>query len=344
MRDLIKITYFNFLDLIGENKVALNHKWPSVTILTYHSVLPDEAALGAYENRNAVSVSAFDRQLQMLQQIFKIIPLSEAYALLKSGNLNDNYAVITFDDGYKNNFDFAFPVLKKRGLSATFFITTALIETDNCLWTDWVTYLFFRTAEKQLELAFKDRHFQFKLRSYEERIKASETLRKFMKSLKREEADGLLNQLKMKTKVESHPVQEAPERYAFMRWSQVRQMAEQGMEIGSHTHSHSLLSMLSLREAEKELQTSAALIEEKTGRPCRFFAYPNGTPADFTDEHINMLRALNFKMALTQIPGYNQAGADLFRLKRINITSQMQLPVFKAYVCGSRKSKYHELY
>ena len=344
MRDLIKISYFKFLDYIGENKTALQRKEPSITILTYHSVVPDQAPVESYEYRNAVSVSEFEKQVGLLKKIFKVISLDQAFNLLTSGNMTENYAVITFDDGYKNNYDYAFPVLKKHEVSAAFFITTSLIENKNCLWTDWVTYLFLKTRQQKVIITDDEQNFEFHLQTVDDRIKASERLRKWMKSLSREKADQILEQLKVQTKVDTHPVEEDAQRYAFMNWNQVKEMAEQGMEIGSHTHSHSLLTMLNEEQVEQELTISKRLIEEHTGRTCQFFTYPNGQLRDFKDVHIGLLKKLGYKLALTQNPGFNPPGSDLFKLKRINITNKMYLPVFKAYVCGSRKSKYLEEY
>ncbi len=344
MRDLIKISYFKFLDYIGENKTALQRKEPSITILTYHSVVPDQAPVESYEYRNAVSVSEFEKQVVLLKKIFKVISLDQAFNFLTSGNMTENYAVITFDDGYKNNYDYAFPVLKKHEVSAAFFITTSLIENKNCLWTDWVTYLFLKTRQQKVIIADDEQNFDFYLQTVDDRIKASEKLRKWMKSLSREKADQILEQLKVQTKVDTHPVEEDAQRYAFMNWNQVKEMAEQGMEIGSHTHSHSLLTMLNEEQVEQELTISKRFIEEHTGRTCQFFTYPNGQLRDFKDVHIGLLKKLGYKLALTQNPGFNPPGSDLFKLKRINITNKMYLPVFKAYVCGSRKSKYLEEY
>ena len=342
MCEILKKTYYYSLDFFGQNRRAFKRKWPSITILTYHSVVPDDAPIRHYEYRNAVTVSGFDEQIKLLTKYFKIISLTEALERLEYGKLQANYVVITFDDGYWNNYQFAFPVLKRHNVPAAFFVTTSLIGTQECLWTDWVTFIFFKTESKQFELNYKNQNFSFKLDSMKDRIDASEELKTFMKSLPFDETKSILEKLKQITQVTAHPVFEDRDRYAFMNWSHVREMAQQGMEIGSHTHTHALLSMLNNQTVEYELALSKRLIEQNTDQKCLFFAYPNGQERDFNEDHISILRQLGFKSALTQIPGFVTIQSNLYRLPRINITNQMSIPVFKAYVWGSKVSRYHQ--
>ncbi|APF17853.1 polysaccharide deacetylase [Caldithrix abyssi DSM 13497] len=341
MRDALKKIYFGLIDLIGKNKRTLEKKRPSVTILTYHSVVSDSAPIFEYEYRNCVTVSAFDNQIKMLKKIFKVIPLQEAVERLQTGKLTENYAVVTFDDGYRNNFDYAFSVLKKHAVSAAFFVTTGLIGGNDCLWTDWVTYLVFHSTNKTIELNFNGWHRAFTLNSEEQKIRASIEIRDLMKSATLSEEEMLLKQLKAQVSIDAHPVAANPDRYAFMNWEQVKTMADQGMEIGSHTHRHALLNMLSNEEAQRELAESKRMIEEKTNASCKFFAYPNGQLKDFNDAHIEMMREMGYLAALTQVPGSNKVGEDLFRLKRINISNKMFPPIFKAYVCGTIEHNGH---
>ncbi len=331
MRGLIKQVYFNFLDISGINQCAQRKNRPSLTILTYHSVVDNQAPWQRFEYRNSVTQKLFEQHMRFLLKAFKPISLSEAVQRLKENNLNDNYVVVTFDDGYRNNFTRALPVLKKLNIPAAFFVTTNLLQSADCLWTDWITYLLFRAKNEQVQTM----GMTFSLKSFHEREIASVRLRQQLKGASFSHVERVLNDLKTQLKVEQTPTEFDPERYAFMDWQEARAMAEQGMEIGSHTHRHALLSMLTPDEARKELKQSKELIEKHLNKPCVHFAYPNGGKNDFNDTHIQLLKELGYQSALTQIPGKNRPGDDLYRLRRINISNQMNLPVFKAYVVGT---------
>ncbi len=339
MRNLIKKVYFYFLDRALINKFFLWRQEPGVTILTYHSVLPNSAPIQKYEYRNCVTQQQFLEQIRFLKRYFKIVSLEEALSLLKKGELKQHYAVITFDDGYKNNYLYALPVLKEEKVSASFFLTTGLIGSNDCLWTDWITYLLFHSKNSVIELNLPNHHFHFELACEESRIRASVMLRSFLKMSQSENLQNVLDQLKEQVGDILPPVQGDPDRYAFLNWQEVKAMNEAGMDIGAHTHNHLLLRMLSDEQAYFELSTSKKIIEKNLGKFCLHFAYPNGGRNDFNEKHIAFLKELGFKAAVTQIPGINRPGTDLFRLKRINISNKMTLPVFKAYVSGTYNKK-----
>ncbi len=339
MRNLIKKLYFYFLDRAFINRIFLWRQKKGIIILTYHSVVPDDAPILSYEYRNCVTQQQFQKQLKFLKRHFKVISLEEAVSLLHSGTLAQRYAVITFDDGYKNNYQYAFPILRQEKIPATFFLTTGLIDKNDCLWTDWITYLLFHSKNSVIELNLPDHHFHFELSDENSRIRASVMLRSFLKMSSSDNLQNVLNQLREQVGEVLPPVQAAPDRYAFLNWQEVKAMDNEGMDIGAHTHNHLLLRMLSDQQVWYELDTSKKLIEEKLGKPCLHFAYPNGGEKDFNEKHIAALKALQFKAAVTQIPGINYSDENLFRLKRINISNKMTLSVFKAYIAGSYRKK-----
>ncbi|NOX87875.1 MAG: polysaccharide deacetylase family protein [Calditrichaeota bacterium] len=339
MRSKIKSFYFQFLDKSRFNKFVRLLKKPSVTILTYHSVVPDDSPVKSFEYRNCVAESAFNRQLDFLKKNFKVISLEEAVEKIENNNLEGHYIVITFDDGYHNNYAYALPVLKKHRLTACFFVTTGLIDSNDCLWTDWITYLLMKSAKKRVKVTFEGEELEFDLGSVGERIQASMTLRRRLKESSFFTAENVLSQLKEQINNLPPPVEAEPDRYAFMTWQEVISLAENGMAVGSHTHRHTLLSMIRDQEVRYELKHSKEEIESHTCKECSFFAYPNGQLSDFKTSHFRILSDLKYKAAVTQVSGTNYNDANLFLLKRINISNLMTLAVFKAYVSGSFKKR-----
>lgn len=336
---ILKELFYQSLEKSGINYLARKINTNSVLILTYHQVLPYSSKFKQFDYRNVVSKEAFYQQIKFLKAHYDVISLAEAVQLLSEKWQKGNYAVITFDDGYKNNFTYALPVIKDLGVTATFFISTALIDSNDCLWTDWVTYLLLNSSNRTLEIALPDRNFYFELSNADSRIRASFVLRSFLKGSTYEVSQHVLEQMKQQTKQNTSPVEADPDRYAFLTWQEVKAMHAAGMDIGAHTHNHILLSMISDDEVRLELKTSKEAIEKNLGVQCPHFSYPNGGRNDFNERHFSILKELGYHAAVTQIPGVNRVGDNLYSLKRINISSQMTLPVFKAYVSGSYKKR-----
>ena len=339
MRNFLKSIYFRSLDWSFYNRFSRFRLGGSITILTYHSIVSDDAPIHRFEYRNCVTQSNFSRQLDFLKKHFKVISLNQAVNRLNEADLQENYAVVTFDDGYRNNFTHALPTLNQYRLPAAFFLTTGLIDSDDCLWTDWITYLLLNQTAKSIRLELPQKNFYFKLSDRESRIGASIVLRKFLKKSTVEISQQVMEQLKKQAGKLISPVQADPERYAFLTWKEAQTMVNQKMEIGAHTHNHVLLSMISDDQVHFELAKSKEIIEQKLRQKCTYFSYPNGAAGDFNENHFAVLRTLGYRAAVTQMPGINKTGANAFALKRINISSQMTLPVFKAYVSGTYHKK-----
>lgn len=104
---------------------------------------------------------------------------------------------------------------------------------------------------------------------------------------------------------------------AMMSPAELRRLAEAGMEIGGHTHSHPILARIELEQARAEIAENARLLGEHAGRRPRLFAYPNGRPGrDYLPEHVALVRELGFEAAFSTAPGTAAAGYDRFEIPR----------------------------
>ncbi|MBC6949062.1 polysaccharide deacetylase family protein [candidate division KSB1 bacterium] len=111
-------------------------------------------------------------------------------------------------------------------------------------------------------------------------------------------------------------------------------MQQWRISFGSHTHTHSIMSGLSLAEAHFELNESRHLIESELGAPCTIFSYPNGSARDFGKRDIELLRKLGFVAATSQLPGFNDHKTNLYALRRINISRHRDFNYFLAKISG----------
>lgn len=301
-------------------------------VLTYHGVMPEKpAGNGDFEYRNFVTAGQFERQIRFLLRRYRPLQAEDFYEPGK--NLAGGF-LITFDDGFRNNYHYAMPILKKYGLQGCFFITTHLIDTREFLWTEQVTRLLQKTRREKVEVEL-DRAQVFPLGAPAQTERASLAIRKYLKAASLRRRQEVLEQMKAQLSDVPLTVQpEEEERYLFMTWDEVREMIRAGQVIGSHTHTHPLLATLSEEESLGELQVSRRLIEQQTGRPCFTMSYPNGEREDYSEVQIRQLKQLGYRCAFTQVPHFNGPETDRYQLRRVNVSLKMSLPVLEAALCG----------
>ncbi|RJQ17502.1 MAG: polysaccharide deacetylase family protein [Nitrospiraceae bacterium] len=236
---------------------SLNKSTKLSVILNYHSVHPT--------HNFATTPNDFLQQMEYLVANFTMVSLPDFYKLRIAGkSLPDRLAIITFDDGYEDNYTYAFPVLKQFGIKATVFLTTGFINGE-------------------VDIT---------------------------------EKDGTYQDLKALT------------------WEQVREMRGDGISFGAHTHTHPILTEISLDQAEGEISRSKKILEEKLGEPAGLFAYPFGQPKTFNRNIIDLLKKHGFKSACSTLWGCNNSNVDIFSLNRIRIDACDTFHDFKEKVNG----------
>jgi hypothetical protein len=102
----------------------------------------------------------------------------------------------------------------------------------------------------------------------------------------------------------------------MLTWEQVKEMSDNGITFGAHTLSHPMLTKIPLEDARKEIAESKRVLEEKTQKPVKYFAYPYGTETDFNEDIKNIVKDSGYACALTFIAGYGDQNSDLFALGR----------------------------
>lgn len=332
MNDLVKFIGFGSLRNLGlYHSLRWKHRDKAV-VLTYHGVLPGKLAGNEdFEYRNFVTTSQFEQQIQFLLRCYRPLRVEDFYE--PGGNIAGGF-LITFDDGFRNNYRYALPILKKYGLQGCFFITTHLINSREFLWTEQVTRLLEKTRRQKLEVKLERLH-SFPLSVPGQRERASLAIRKYLKVTPPRRRQEILAHLKAQlSDVPLTMQREEEERYLFMTWDEVREMVRAGQVVGSHTHTHPMLATLSEEESLGELHVSRKLIEQQTGQPCLTMSYPNGERENYSEVQIRQLKQLGYRCAFTQVPHFNTAETDRYQLRRVNITWNMSLPVFEAVLCG----------
>lgn len=288
-------------------------------ILLYHGVSP-KISQGIFNYRGKfIEPKNFNRQIKYLKKKYNILELDKAIELLKSNSLPPYPLVITFDDGYKNFYDYAYQILKQNQIPATVFLPTDFIDKKIPLWVD------------RLEYAIGSRK-----ESFRQKTETDTALRQKLKSLPENEKYKELEKIENESKSALCNIRCCTTAYAPLEWNQILEMQNNKINFGAHTKSHPILTQISQNEAEKEITESALILKEKTGKISEIFSYPNGQPKDFNESIKTALKESGFKGALTTIKGFNDKDTNLFELKRITMDKTDNFAYFLSRVSGAK--------
>ncbi len=282
---------------------------PGIVIFSHHRI-GDRSACDYNQDLISATAEQFDYQLAYIKQhIPTLLPHELAELIAKKKQLTRLHAIITFDDGYLDNYTHAFPLLQQHGVRAVFFLISSFVGTSCLPWWDEIAYLVRQTSQKSLSLDCDGvRHVDLNgSREY-----AIHKLVAAFKSEENRDPATFMQRLRNEAEVPAP----APQR-RFIDWQEAKEMAAAGMEIGAHTHTHPLLSRLSSSEQRIELQESKALIERNLGIPVTSLAYPNGSPKDFTEETRRIAQDVGFTAAFSFYGGVNPpSGGEPFNMLR----------------------------
>ena len=275
-------------------------------ILTYHRINDEDDSF-----LPSMKIKTFSDQINYISSKFNILSLEDIVKGMKKKDIPDNSIVITFDDGYKDNYLNAFPILKELSIPATIFLATEAIGTQNILWHDRVFAAFKDTKMNYLDGSGIN-HQKYSLMTQEEKMYARSEILKFLKYIDNEERDLYIDRL-----IKILEINEKKENLnLMMTWEDVRSMYEDGISFGAHTVTHTILSNLTIEKMREEILTSKKVVEENLQTVVKTFAYPNGTRADFNETTKDLLRESGYSCAVTTIFGTNSLDQDCFELRR----------------------------
>ena len=299
----------------GLLRVAGGFRPPGAAILMYHSVLRNpecqENLLGGISH----SRDAFREQMQVLARHYRPVSLDQVANFAHGGErIPDRAVVVTFDDGYADNYEVAAPILEEIGIPATFYITVDCVAKGRIPWPARIRFTF-RTAKAGSwtdssgkiwvlsDRVARERAFLF---SCDECCKLTgEPQAKYVERIEME--------LGVRVPSESGAL--------MMNFEQVRRLAERGHIIGSHTMTHPNLAHVSLPEARFEMVESKLLLEQQLKSTVRHFSYPcPALPPNWTNATVEQSRNAGYETAVTTDSGVARKGDDPFCWKRVRTT------------------------
>ena len=265
-------------------------------------------------------VGIFEEIVSYLSRRFSVVPLSTVADALSGGSLPPNPVVLSFDDGYGSNHHLAYPVLRKYDVPAVVSLTTDFIESQGALWADRLEYAVGHTVRQEFSLDFGEGAVSGSLRTVQDRVACLQRLKQRLKTAEQGSLHDRVECIESYLGCRFSDASGPQPLYAPVTWEQAREMADSGLvELASHTRSHRIVGRTTAEIARQEIVTSKELIEERTGRPCTLFCYPNGKRGDFTPGTRQILVDAGFACALTTEYGRNDIRSDPFELKRVGI-------------------------
>jgi peptidoglycan/xylan/chitin deacetylase (PgdA/CDA1 family) len=281
----------------------------------YHRVIPrSEADTTFVQPGMYVTTGTFERHLQFLADHFVVLSFTDLLTKWDTRQWDDaaRYCVITFDDGWLDNYVYAYPLLCAYGLPATIFLPTDLIGTNGWLWSDRLGVL-----QRRRGTGTPDEWDAF--------IEHAKTLTddaraKVLDDLYAEAGDQSLGQRRL------------------VDWTEVREMSRHCVSFASHTSTHVNLTRLAGAALERELRGPLDVLRQQRANHVPVLAYPNG---DHTDAVVAAAGAAGYVAAVTTSPGLEcSRPADLFRLKRIGVHDDVtqSVPLLALHVARQVRS------
>lgn len=261
------------------------------------------------------SVDEFEREILFLRRNFNIIsPEALTAALERTGQLPPKGLLITFDDGYRDNYTQAFPILKKYGVPAIIFLTSDFIDPKgDLIWIDKVAFLI--CSAKCGSLAIPGlKTYDIRTRTQKKRA-VTETIA-YLMGIDETAKNKIIGLLDGALGVRADG---GIAKSLYLYSEEISEMSRCGISFGSHGRSHAILSRIDAGRARDEIVNSKLKIERLLGRKTDLFAYPNGGTGDFSDMHAQILKDCGYKAAFTTILGSNTVdnGPGMYALKRI---------------------------
>lgn len=268
-----------------------------------------------------MSPGLFEENIRHIRKRYAPLSLEEAVYLLRGNKrIPANAVVVTFDDGYEDNYSIAFPILAGYKIPAAIFLNVGAVERSELIWYDRLVEAFRSTRCRRVDLGFIGMG-EYRLSSFRQRAAVCRRMVAFCK-----EMDNVYRVDAVEQIIRALGMENGDAPGVMLDWDKVRYLASAGVTIGSHAVNHFSLRTLDLADLEFELRESKRLIRERCGTDPVFFANPFGDPHDLSPGVIALLRSSGYAAVFTLERGINR-DASAFVLRRYCMSPGM--------VCGA---------
>ena len=290
-------------------------KYGHLTIFVGHRVIDDSERLNGINRLyvdwgQAMLLSDFIRRLEYLKRYYRLVSLDEAVEKIRKGKLSERMVALTFDDGYVDCKTTIFSSAKVMGIPVVFFLSPAIISSNNIPWWDKIAHYLYYSDRSELILDSLDK-MKLPLRTYKEKLSALRWLANFISKADENMKNKICDEMGRKI---SEANLELPNLY--MTWDDISKLAMEPLcTIGAHTVNHTNLCAISENKIMEEVMNSKKIIERVVQKKVRYFAYPHG----YYDKKVrNLLAASDYDFAFAVENGRHD---DFFAFRRVNLSS-----------------------
>ena len=291
-------------------------------VFNYHRIRPDDPAYKpAFEDDvYHTTVSRFAAQVRWLRDHTRVLSQERLLEHLSGRPYRGRRpaTMITFDDGYADNYHLALPVLRREKVPATVFVVTGLVEEGRVGWWDLIANVIRRSPIRRFTLDGA---------TFELPSQARAAADHFQERMKLEPAHvtaELPARLALAAGVDLPDL--AIQRREMITWDQAREMDAAGFAVGAHTHTHRVLGTLTPEEQREEFGRSREILEARLGRSVRTVAYPVGGKAHLHRQTPDLAWEAGYRAGFTYLTGFNQWGQmDPLQISRMEGPAELDL-------------------
>ena len=291
--------------------------------LVQHAVRRRQAVILAFHrfagdgdgHPQGMPIQVFAEAMEYLTRHYRVVSLRTMTDELGRGVVRPYTVAVTVDDGYREVFTLAAPVLRRYGVPASFFVIGDFVEGRVWPWTDRWGFVFERAPQDRVALRHGGAIHVLEMRDETNRRRTAEQWLDSAKRLAVAEREELLSVFAEAFGVDI-PVA-PPDAYRPMTWAQLRALAAEGFDVGAHTRTHPILSLVAPEHLGVEIDGCRKQMERELGHPVRHFAYPNGRREDYTAETVAAVARAGYVAAVTTVAGGNTPSTPSLELRRI---------------------------
>jgi len=290
-------------------------------ILTLHQVTPEPRKPFDPNGILRVTPTFLDHCIRyVLNAGFDVVSLDEAHFRLVEGVRDKPFVCFTFDDGYRDNRDYAYPIFRQHRLPFSIYVPTDFADGDGQLW--WLEFEKAIAAARQMEIVIDGTPRLFKCETTAEKIATFHEIYWWLRRVEESYARAEVRKMCAYAGVDPSDLC----RDLIMTWDEIRSLVRDPLvTIGAHTRRHFALSKLSDAEARAEIEASVRRIEVELGRPCHHFSYPYGDEGSAGPREFRIAKELGLKTAVTTRKNMLFAGgAELTGLPRLSLNGEYQ--------------------